>query len=212
MSPVVPSVLSTAHPLLLGSGSPRRRELLGGVGVPLLVRPASVDESPAPDEAAGPYLTRMAEAKLRAVAEAGLGPARAALVADTTVVLDGRILGKPDDDAHALEMLLGLSGREHSVSTAYAISLASDPFVAARLRTVTTRVFVRAATRDELQAYVATGECRDKAGAYAIQGSFAYLIERIDGSYTNVVGLPLCEVVSDLRSLGLIQQLALPPS
>jgi septum formation protein len=123
-------------------------------------------------------------------------------VADTTVVApDGAILGKPADDDEAAAMILRLAGATHEVSTRFALAPRSDGAVAVA-RTVTTRVTLRPVTRAEALAYAATGEGRDKAGAYAVQGRASMFIERLEGSYTAVVGLPLCEVTEALRALG----------
>lgn len=199
--------VSARHPLLLGSGSPRRRELLSGVGIPLELRVASVDESVAGREAPASYLRRVVGQKLSAVAAGGVGAAACVLVADTIVVVDDVILGKPSGDDEALQMLQMLAGRWHSVLTAFAIATNAAPREAVSMVTVSTRVFVREVARGELERYVASREGKDKAGAYAIQGVFGHLVQRIDGSYTNVVGLPLCEVVLELRRLTLLGEL-----
>jgi septum formation protein len=120
------------------------------------------------------------------------------------VVIDGDILGKPEGASGAVRLLERIVGRTHTVYTRYALSLASAPAVAAAARTVATDVTLRPASTDELARYAASGEGLDKAGAYAAQGLGAFLIERIVGSYSNVVGLPACEVVLDLRELGLL--------
>jgi septum formation protein len=125
------------------------------------------------------------------------------LVADTTVTVAHAVLGKPTDDADALFMLEQLVGRQHQVKTCYAIARYDRP-AEALVRTVTTEVTMRAASLDELRRYVASGECNDKAGAYAIQGLGGFLVESIKGSFTNVVGLPACEVVLDLKALGVL--------
>lgn len=196
------------RPLVLGSQSPRRSEILRGLGVSLLVRPADADESRLPGEPAEQYVERVARAKLVAVAERleneGTGDFSAILVADTTVVVDGDVLGKPEGHAGAVEMLNRITGRSHRVLTHYALSVAADPRRAALSRTVESEVHMRAADEDEIRRYAATGEGLDKAGAYAVQGIGAFLVERIVGSYTNVVGLPACELVVDLKSLGLL--------
>lgn len=202
-----PQQISAQHPLLLGSGSPRRRELLSGVGIPLALRVASVDESVGQGEAPASYLRRVVGQKLAAATAGGVGAAACVLVADTTVVVDEAILGKPRDDDEALEMLRRIAGRWHSVLTTFAIATRAACNEPACVVTVSTRVFVREVVRGELERYVASREGRDKAGAYAIQGVFGHLVQRIDGSYTNVVGLPLCEVVLELRRLGLLGEL-----
>ena len=199
--------ISREHPLLLASASPRRRELLELARVPFEVVRASVDESAAPGEQALAYAARVARAKL-AAATAALSAdlrARAAVVlaADTTVVLDGRIFGKPGDDAEARSMLRALSGRVHEVVTAFALG---DPRAGRLLaeKTVRTSVEMRALDAGEIDDYVATAEPRDKAGAYAIQGMASSLVLRIEGSHTNVIGLPTAELVLELRRLELV--------
>jgi septum formation protein len=197
--------LSAQRPLVLGSASPRRRELLASLGIPLVLRPADVDESTSSGESPEHYLERIVERKRVAVLgllrEAAAG---AVLVADTSVVLGGEILGKPANVADAARMLGRLCGREHRVLTRYALSFAGGQIVAAK--TVTSRVWLRRATEREIDGYARTGEGLDKAGSYAVQGIGSFLVERIDGSYSNVVGLPLCEVVLDLRDAGLLEQ------
>jgi septum formation protein len=184
----------------LASASPRRRELLGGIGIPLSVRSVDLDERSLQGESADDYLVRIVAAKLvaaQALTEAG--SARAILVADTAVILGDRILGKPRDDDDARHMLRLLSGARHRVATRYALA-AGDALVA---ETITTEVEFRVIDGALLERYVASGEGRDKAGAYAIQGIGSMLVRRIDGSYSNVVGLPVCEVVLALERLGL---------
>jgi septum formation protein len=196
------------HPLLLASASPRRRELLERIGIPLRVRPVQVDETVADGEGAAAYLERIVAAKLMGARRGGLGDCAATLVADTVVVLSDRILGKPRDDDEACDMLMDLAGTSHAVMTRYAAwwpSAASD----GRAQTVATRVWFRPLSKDDVHAYVATGEGRDKAGAYAIQGIGAALVDRIEGSYTNVVGLPLSDVVATFQRAQLLA--ACPP-
>jgi septum formation protein len=204
-------MIDPSHPLLLGSASPRRRELLATLGIPLRVLPAVVDETPLAGEPALDYLARVTLAKLAAVAcgpEAAL--AGAVLVADTTVVLDGRILGKPEGEAEARSMIRDLAGRAHHVSTCFALSGPAEPGRVLHRETVTSRVVFRALDEAEIAAYAATGEGLDKAGAYAIQGIGAFAVARIEGSYANVVGLPACEVVAALRATGLLPCFPLP--
>jgi septum formation protein len=132
------------------------------------------------------------------------------LVADTSVVVDGDVLGKPSDVDDAARLFSRIAGRAHSVYTRYAIGLAGEAGVRVA-RTVETLVHIRAADAAEIRAYAATGEGLDKAGAYAAQGIGSFFIERVVGSYSNVVGLPACEVLSDLRKLGLVSTLAFNP-
>jgi septum formation protein len=163
-----------------------------------------VPETQLPGEPAERYLARVVAEKLSAVAGAVAWPYAAILVADTIVVVDGDVLGKPGDVDEAAGLVGRLVGRTHTVHTGYAIATPEAPQRAAVYRTVATRVSMRAATVDEVTRYARTGEGLDKAGAYAAQGIGAFLIERIDGSYTNVIGLPACEVVQDLSRLGLV--------
>ncbi|MES1207383.1 MAG: Maf family protein [Pseudomonadota bacterium] len=191
-------MLARPTDVILASASPRRRELLERVGLTLEVLPAGIDESVRPGEAAGDYARRIAGAKCDAVAD-GAASARGlpVLAADTTVVVDGAILGKPADDADGHAMLARLAGRRHEVVTAYAIR-----FGARRVdRAVTTVVAVRALQPAEIAAYVASGEGRDKAGGYAVQGIAAAFVTELRGSLTNVIGLPLAEVLADLQAL-----------
>ncbi len=182
--------------LILASASPRRRELLTRVGIEATVVPADIDESVLTGEAAVPYSQRLAEAKAKAVA--ARHPDAFVLAADTVVEVAGEILGKAADEREASRMLEKLSGTAHRVSTAYALLGPG----AARSRVVTTTVRLRALSANEISDYVAGGEWRGKAGAYAIQGQAAAMVTAIEGSVTNVIGLPLAEVVEDLRALG----------
>jgi septum formation protein len=184
--------------LVLASASPRRAELLARLGVSPEVRPAEVDETPRPGEAATDLVVRLAGAKATVSAAAGDGD-EAVLAADTVVVVDGRALGKPTDDADAERMLRALSGRPHDVVTGLAVQRGT---VAAMDR-VTTRVTFRRLTDAEIAWYLDTGEPRDKAGGYGLQGAGAVLVDRIEGSDTNVIGLPLTETVRLLRDVGL---------
>ena len=171
--------------LVLASASPRRRELLAGLGLTPLVRPVDVDETPLPGEPARDCVLRLARAKAAAV----VGPGELVLAADTLVVLDGEILGKPAGDEEARAMLGRLAGRDHLVMTGVAVRDGDGGREAAALET--TRVSIAPLDGRRIGAYVATGEPMDKAGAYAIQGLGAVFVDRIDGNYTNVVGLPL---------------------
>jgi septum formation protein len=188
-------------PLLLASASPRRRELLASAGVPLEVCAVDVDEAVKPGESADAYLQRIVSDKLAAACgKPQAANCAAVLVADTSVVDGTTIMGKPADDDDARRMLSALAGREHRVMTRFAIE--GDGLEHAQ--TVTTKVWFRQLSAADIDRYVATGECRDKAGAYAIQGIGAMLVSRIDGSYTNVVGLPLAEVVVTLQRADLL--------
>jgi septum formation protein len=201
------SAISESSPLVLGSASPRRRDILSGLGIPIRVAAPNVPETELPDEAPLAYLERVVLEKLGGSAAAlAQGAASALIVADTIVVLGGAILGKPVDVADARSLLERLAGRTHVVYTRYAIARADAPLVPVVARTVQSSVTLRAASNAELEAYARTGEGLDKAGAYAIQGVGAFLVERIEGSYTNVVGLPACEVVMDLLGARLLER------
>jgi len=201
----MPSAISASSPLVLGSASPRRRDILAGLGIPIRVAAANVPEVELPDEEPLAYLERVVSDKLRGSARAfSEGAGSAVLVADTIVVYGGRILGKPTDVPDARSLLERLAGRTHRVYTRYAIARAEAPLEPVAQRTVESSVTLRAASAAELDGYARTGEGLDKAGAYAIQGVGAFLVERIEGSYTNVVGLPACEVVTDLLGTGLL--------
>lgn len=181
--------------ICLASASPRRRELLAAIDVPVEVRPVDIDETPRPGEEAVAYVTRLAEEKARA--GAALSPLPT-LGSDTAVVRDGEILGKPRDRAHAAAMLRSLAGRSHEVLTAVAVTGPAG-LVSTCVRTVVT---MREIGEDEVAAYWATGEPADKAGGYAIQGRGAVFVARIEGSHSAVVGLPLFETAELLARQG----------
>ncbi|WP_114418791.1 Maf family protein [Marinospirillum perlucidum] len=188
--------------LVLASASPRRKELLYQLqpGLQLTIQPAAIDESLVGQEAGEDLVRRLAIAKAHRIASS-LDSSLAGypvLAADTEVVLDGRPLGKPGSREAAVELLSRLSGRFHEVKTGMALVKGSTWLDAV----VTTRVFFRELSRDEIQAYVATGEPDDKAGGYGIQGRGAALVEKIEGSYSNVVGLPLETLTQLLAQLG----------
>ena len=189
--------MAAASPVVrLASVSPRRRELLTQIGVPHLVTGAHIDESVHPGERPHDYVQRMARTKAQTVWEQDLS--LPVLGADTTVVLDGKVFGKPADRADALRMLSLLSGRTHDVLTA--VALASKEGLAMRVNVSAVRF--RALAADEIAAYWQTGEPRDKAGAYAIQGLGAVFIESLTGSFSGVMGLPLFETSELLRAAG----------
>ena len=197
--------ISAATPLVLGSASPRRRELLERLGLPLVVCSADIDETVRAGETPAVYLERIVLAKLHAVLKAlpRIPPPGGVLVADTIVVApDGALLGKPKSDAEARSMIARVEGATHDVRTRFALARADGGPSGSFAQTVTTRVTFRRLTPSEIDAYVASGEGRDKAGAYAVQGRAGAFVERIDGTYTSVVGLPLCEVVVGMRGLG----------
>jgi nucleoside triphosphate pyrophosphatase len=204
-------LIDASHPLVLGSGSPRRREIISALGLPFQVLAADIDESRHAGEPPLEYLERIAAEKLAAVrVRIGDSPHAAILVADTSVVIDGDVLGKPTDVADAAHLFARIAGRVHSVFTRYAIGIWGEAGARAA-RTIETHVHIRAASADEIRAYAATGEGLDKAGAYAAQGVGSFFIERVDGSYSNVVGLPACEVLADLRQLGLAGDVVFNP-
>jgi septum formation protein len=181
----------------LASASPRRRQLLDLIGVPHLVTPADIDETPRGSEPADAYVLRLAREKAAAVwaRDAGLP----VLAADTTVVVDDEILGKPGTEADASYMLGKLSGREHRVHTGVALQAASG--VQAVLSSTQVRFAPLSAA--QIRAYWASGEPQGKAGAYAIQGLGAVFVAHIAGSYTGVMGLPLFETATLLRAAGI---------
>ncbi|AIR88035.1 Maf family protein [Pseudomonas cremoricolorata] len=184
--------------LYLASGSPRRRELLTQVGIAFTPISAPIDETPLANEAASAYVERLARAK--AAAGRALAPAEAVVLgADTAVVLDGHILGKPQSAEHAQAMLLALSGRSHQVLTAVAVSDATRSISLCVSSEVTFRVISLA----EIQRYWRSGEPADKAAGYAIQGLGAVFVSGLVGSYSAVVGLPLLETVELLARFGI---------
>lgn len=186
--------------IILASASPRRVELLHSAGIVFEARPGEIDETCLEGEAPDAHALRLAREKARAVAATGEG--RFFIGADTIVVSGGEIMGKPADAADAERMLMKLSGVVHEVITGYCVyDRETGREIADAVRT---QVYFKALRPDEMKAYIATGCPFDKAGAYAIQGNAAHMIRKIEGSYTNVVGLPLCEVVEALRSLGAI--------
>ncbi|HEY5567530.1 MAG TPA: nucleoside triphosphate pyrophosphatase [Gammaproteobacteria bacterium] len=194
--------------IYLASASPRRSELLRQIGVPFEACPAAIDEQRLPHESPADYVLRMAAAKADAVwaSAAVQSRPRPVLAADTAVVVDDEVFGKPRDKAEALRMLDKLSGRSHTVVTAVAIraGTGADALVS------TSEVRFRATTPSERLAYCATGEPLDKAGAYAIQGRGAAFIEQLHGSYSAVMGLPLFETALLLERFGCPFWLAAP--
>jgi len=183
--------------VILASQSPRRRDLLDLIGITHVVRPADIDESVLPGEAPVPHCERLARTK--AATLAAQAPASVVIAADTIVVLDDAILGKPTDVTEARATLARLSGRTHTVHTAMAVAHQGRTVSAVE----SVQVTFRALTADEIAAYVATGEPMDKAGAYGIQGYGATIVERIDGDYFSVMGLGLRRLVALLAELGL---------
>ena len=181
--------------LVLASASPRRRELLTQAGFSFTVHPAHIPEDPLPNEDPIAYVTRLALEKAQAVYGELDGTGVQVLGADTTVIVDHHILGKPEDAADAARMLRMLSGRAHRVATGVALVTARSSEAKAEV----TEVYFQPLTDAEIAGYVATGEPMDKAGAYAIQGRAARWIPRIEGCYFNVVGLPLALVATLLE-------------
>jgi septum formation protein len=186
-------------PLLLASASPRRREMLERVGVPLEVRPADVDEEPKPDEDPAVYVARIARDKALAVMRR---PGQWVLAADTTVTIDGKILAKAATPAEAADMVRQLAGRVHQVITAFTIVGDFEDVPVHRDGLVASDVVVIDMNEARIAEYVATGEWRGKAGSYAIQGIAAALVREVRGSVTNVIGLPLVEVLEALAAVG----------
>lgn len=185
--------------LILASNSPRRRELLKDAGLPFVADPADVDETPLPGEEPGAYAVRLAIAKAVKTSEkygAGL-----VIGADTIVVVEGRILGKPGSTDEAASMLSTIAGREHEVLTGVALVDAATGKGASALES--TKVRLKPLSADEIASYVATGEPMDKAGAYGIQGRAAFFVTGITGCYFNVVGLPLARLAALAAQMGI---------
>ena len=188
--------MTSAPRLVLASGSPRRREILAGLGYEFAVRPTDIDETRLAGQDALAYVRRLAVEK----AQAEISPGELILAADTIVVLDGELLGKPLDPADARAMLLRLSGRRHTVATGVAVfDVDAD---ALEVVVATTLVTFARLEPAEISWYVAGGEPMDKAGAYAIQGHASLFVEAIEGDYSNVVGLPVPVVYRMLRQRG----------
>jgi septum formation protein len=206
--------------LILASSSPRRQELLREIGIPFQVHAANINEDQIPGERPIDYALRLAREKAQAVA--AQYPQSYVLGADTIVVIDGDVLGKPKDHADAARMLRLLSGRAHEVTTAVSLITTSTfsprtvpsgtvaqftiaPGTLAETRASTTKVYFREIAEAEIQQYVAGGEPMDKAGAYAIQGGASRWTDRIEGEFSNVVGLPLSLVTEMLKITGLMK-------
>jgi septum formation protein len=196
------SSMQHRHPasfLILASASPRRRDLLQQAGVVFTIIPSNTSEEARPGEAPEAYALRVAGEKASDVAMRY--PGKWVLAADTIVVIDKEILGKPRDQADGYRMLRLLSGRPHQVMTAFvAVNPGGQEYAS---QVVASKVTFRSLSEDQIQDYLATGEPFDKAGAYAVQGLGASLIECVEGSYTNIVGLPIDEVLAVLRAAGL---------
>ena len=191
------------HPiprLILASASPRRRELLQQTPLRFRVIPSHTEETRRSEETAQTYVARIAAEKARAVAERQ--PGFWVLAADTIVVLEGQVFGKPTDLDSARQILTTLSGRPHQVMTAFVLLDTAGKTTAAEV--VTSQVTFKELSASEVTAYLATGEPFDKAGAYAFQGKGRDLIAQVSGSHTNIIGLPLDEVTAALRAVGLL--------
>ncbi|BCR06367.1 Maf-like protein [Desulfuromonas versatilis] len=192
--------MSAASQIVLASASPRRRDLLAQVGIAFSVEPSRAPEELLPGESPAEHVIRLSREKAQDVADRPEVAGRWFIGSDTIVVRDEQILGKPADRAEAAAMLRSLSGRSHQVWSGYAvIDRQSGTAVCGA---VATRVRFKELTEAEIAGYIATGEPMDKAGAYAIQGIGAFMVLGIEGSYTSVVGLPLCEVIEVLERLG----------
>ena len=190
------------HSLILASASPRRRYLLEQAGLTFSVIPSAVDESSVPMGPIEDQVRMLAEAKAMEVAE--LYPESWVIGADTLVLIGDEILGKPGTPAEARHMLEALSGKTHRVLTGYCICCKAQE--RSFSKTVETKVLFKTLTQNEIDWYLSTDEPFDKAGAYAVQGLGSFLVKRIDGSYTNVVGLPVCEVIEYLLREGVVRR------
>ena len=194
--------------IILGSGSPRRLELLRAVGIEPRVLAPDIDESVLHGEIAQEYVRRLAATKLDAVMRSvgAVGVGTIVIAADTTVEIDEEILGKPDDNDQAVAMLRSLSGREHRVHTGLAVAVAGPGCRGVEwqghVEVVTSRVWFRTLTDTQIADYVATGEPSDKAGAYAIQGGGALFVDRFDGSLDAIIGLPIERLQEICAGLG----------
>ncbi|SHI90836.1 septum formation protein [Malonomonas rubra DSM 5091] len=186
--------------IILASASPRRKELLEQIGLQFDIIPSNADEIVLPNETPEEHVVRLSIDKATEVAQRSGSNGRWFIGSDTIVLCDDQILGKPQDEKHAAQMLKMLSGREHRVLSGYAIL--DRKTGAQKAEAVSTKVAFRNLTEDEIARYIATGEPMDKAGSYAIQGLAVCFVAGIEGSYTNVVGLPLCRLTLALEELG----------
>jgi septum formation protein len=202
-------IAMTAPPeIVLASASPRRSELLSRLGIRFNIVPSRVSEELLPDETPEEHVVRLSRDKAREVALRTDVPGRWFIGSDTIVLRDDTILGKPRDALEAADMLRSLAGRRHQVLSGYAVfDRQSGATVSGA---VATAVRFKELTEEEIAGYIATGEPFDKAGAYAIQGIGVFMVLGIEGSYTNVVGLPLCEVVEVLERLGAVRLFEIP--
>lgn len=192
--------------LILASASPRRRQLLSLLGIPFVVKAAVVDETPLAGEAPSEMVLRISRAKATAMPD--VGPDELVVAADTTVVLDGQVLGKPADAEAAVEVLRCLGGRPHLVYTGLALwHPASRRMI---LELGQSQVWMRAYSEEEITAYVASGDPLDKAGAYAIQHRGFDPVSRVEGCWLNVMGLPLCHLNRGLAQAGVVVPASVP--
>ena len=194
------SIYHTRKPLILASASPRRQDYFHDLGLEYRAHPADIDEELLPEEKSQDFVKRMAMEK--AVSVMDLYPGCWIVAADTVVSLDDLVLGKPRDPLDAVSMLMALSGKEHWVQTGICLACRQEGIVA--VQSVRTRVVLSPFSERAAHAYVATGEPLDKAGSYGIQGQGAFLVKEVIGSYSNVVGLPLCELLVMLEEHGVI--------
>jgi septum formation protein len=192
--------ISLSSPLILASASPRRQELLRSVGLKFKTIPAHVNENYLAGESPRQHVKRLSIDKAMVIAKKH--PEACVLGADTIVVIDDLILGKPKNETQALKMLQKLSGREHKVFTGFSIALVAAEVC--QTKVIQSAVRFKTISPKEMEWYVACDEPYDKAGGYAVQGRGAYFIQSIRGSYTNVIGLPLCEVLETLKKRGII--------
>ena len=192
--------LCLTNPFILASASPRRQELLRQAGLKFRIVPAHVNEEQLPQENPRGHVRRLAANKAAAVA--GKYPGAWVLGADTIVVIDGLVLGKPKNKTQARQMLKRLSGRTHKVFTGFTLSHTASRLI--KTKVIQSAVQFKNISSEEMEWYIACDEPYDKAGGYAVQGKGAYFIKTIRGSYTNVIGLPLCEVLEELKILGAI--------
>ncbi|OQY19662.1 MAG: septum formation inhibitor Maf [Desulfobacteraceae bacterium 4572_35.1] len=195
--------MSNLPDIILASASPRRQELLASIGISFQVIPSHIEENHRAGESPSAFVLRLSEEKAAEVAQRANITGRWVIGSDTIVLCDDDIIGKPTSTQDSARMLRRLSGRSHQVLSGYAI-IDRDNNTCLK-RCVTTEVTFRTLTQDEIEGYIATGEPADKAGSYAIQGIGSYIVTSINGSYTNVVGLPMAHIVSDLKNLGAIK-------
>jgi len=197
-------VTAPKHPIILASASLRRREILRSLRIAVEVRPSRVDEGTLQIADHEEFVRSAAKLKLQDVMSTSREIRAYVLAADTIVCVGGQRLGKPANDHDAMRMLTALAGRDHVVRTAVTLGRVGEGILGCRV--VETRVWFRPASQDELERYVAAGESRDKAGAYGVQGLASGFVTRLDGSYTNVVGLPAAELVELLLEHGALDR------